>query len=59
MYDLNKQKQWRSTFAIVTVSTTFKIYISDYLKFKSKNILVGVKSLKDNNFSLNSIQEVI
>ena len=35
----------------------FKIYISDYLKFKSKNIRVVVKSLKYSNFLLNTIQE--
>ena len=38
---------------------TFKIYLSDYLKFNSKNILEVVKSLKCNNFPLYSIQTVI
>ena len=37
----------------------FKIYISDYLKFKSKNSRVVAKSLKYSNFLPNSIQEEI
>ena len=37
----------------------FKFNILDYLNFNSKNIRLGVKSLKYNHFLLNGNQEVI
>ena len=49
----------RPVFGTMTVLLTFKVNILDYLNFNSKNIWLGVKSLKCNLFLLNSIQAVI